>query len=266
VSDSTNDPAGAPASHEGDEHLEGASELARRLRAAPAEELAKLVAEHAGRLPAEAACQALRNPFVSTEVIELLAAENRLLSFYQVRRELARSPRSPEALALRLVPGLYWRDLADLGLDMRLHPRLRRAADLALAARLPELAVGEKVAIARRASASLLAQLRHDPSPRVIAALLDNPRLTEGVLAPLVASDRAAPAVLQLIATDRRWGARYDLRLALARNPRTPAAAVLPILATLRKADLAGIAADPRVTDVVRRRARLLLGHLEQVI
>ena len=68
----------------------------------------------------------------------------------------------------------------------------------------------------------MLAQLRHDPSPRVIAALLDNPRLTEGVLAPVLNSASTPPAILELIADDRRWGVRYALRLALVRNPATP--------------------------------------------
>ncbi|HEX4965004.1 MAG TPA: hypothetical protein VF173_29620 [Thermoanaerobaculia bacterium] len=237
------------------------SDLARRLREAGSEALASLVRERAAELGLPAVRQALRNPHCSAEVVEEVAAQTRLLSFYEVRRDLALHPRTPEVLALRFVPGLYWRDLMELGLDTRLRPTLRRAADLQLSARLPQLALGEKMSLARRAGPGVLSQLRHDPSPRVMTALLDNPRLTEGVLAPVVGSAATAPAVLEVIAADPRWGVRYPLRLALARNPATPVATAWRILGTLRKLDLKPVAADPRLPAPVRQRARVLLGE-----
>ncbi|HVR98174.1 MAG TPA: hypothetical protein VMW27_16265 [Thermoanaerobaculia bacterium] len=241
---------------------EGSEELRARLRDAGPEELPALLAEHAGHLGAPEARQALRNPYLTAEEVELLARQPRLVSFYEVRRDIALHPKTPEVLALRFVAGLFWRDLVAAGGDSRLRPTVRRAADLQLAARLPELAVGEKVTIARRAGAGLLAHLRQDPSPRVIAALLDNPRLTEGVLAPLVHSERTSPPVLALIAADRRWGARLELRSLLCKNRRTPVETVLRILPTLRKDDLRAIGSDSRLAEAVRRRARLLLGEI----
>lgn len=241
------------------DELETDLEIGRRLREAGEEELSALVDRHAAELEPPAVRQALRNPHCSAEVIERIAAERRLLAFYEVRRGLCFHPRTPETLAARFLPGLYWRDLMELGLDSRLRPTLRRSADLTLSARLPELALGEKMSIARRAGAGVLSQLRHDPSPRVIAALLDNPRMTEGLLVPVVQGGRTPPPVLALIAADRRWGVRYPLRLALARNPATPLDTAWRILGTLRKTDLKPLAADPRLPEPVRRRARVLL-------
>jgi len=240
-----------------------ALELERLLREAGAEELLALVRQRAPELSPAAVQQALRNPYVTGEVIDEIAGQERLLVFYAVRRDLARCRATPEMLALRLVGGLYWADLMAIGLDTRLHPRLRRAADQHLLARLPRLAVGEKISLARRAAPTILAQLRHDPTPRVIAALLDNPRLTEGSLAPLVHGETTPTPVLELIAGDRRWGARYPLRLALARNPATPLGAALRLLPALHKADLRSLAGDPRLAEPLRRRARLLLGELQ---
>jgi hypothetical protein len=238
-----------------------ATDFERRLRDAGSEELLALVRERAAELSPAAARQALLNPFVNAEVIEALAAQARLLAFYEVKRDLARCRATPDVLALRLVASLYWADLVTIGLDTRLHPRLRRAADQHLLARLPGLSVGEKIAIARRAAPAILAHLRHDPTPRVIAALLDNPRLTEGTLAPLVHSERTPGPILELIAADRRWGMRYPVRLALARNPATPAAAALRLLPLLHKVDLKAVGSDPRLAGPLRRRARLLLGE-----
>ncbi|HYN20066.1 MAG TPA: hypothetical protein VE078_03825, partial [Thermoanaerobaculia bacterium] len=142
----------------------------------------------------------------------------------------------------------------------RLHPRLRRAADQSLAARLPGLSIGEKMSIARRAGPGLLAHLRHDPSPRVIGALLDNPRLTEDILTPVVHGAATPGPILALIAQDRRWGTRYGLQVAICRNPGTPLATSLKLLPLLRKTELKAVASDPRLAEPVRQRARLLLG------
>jgi hypothetical protein len=234
--------------------------LARRLREAGPAELAALVRERIAEIDAAAARQALRNPFVTREVVEALLARRTLLASHELRRDLAACRETPQAEALRLVPGLFWRDLMLLDLDLRVSPAVRRAASRQLTARLPALALGEKVALARRAGADVLGALRLDPSPRVVAALLDNPRLTEGLLGPLVHSERASPAVLETIAAHPRWGVRYGVRVGLSRNPRTPLAAALGVLAQLKKPDLAAVAAHPRLAPAVRRRARLLLG------
>lgn len=237
-------------------------ELHQRLREAGEEELLALLRAHATELAPPDLRHALRNPFCTAEAIEQISGEQRLLSFYEVRRDLTLHPRTPETLAARFVPTLYWRDLMVLSLDSRLRPALRRAAETHLAARLPGMAVGEKISLARRASPGVIAQLRHDPSPRVIAALLDNSRLTEGALGPVVHAVKTPPAILELIAGDRRWGVRYPLRLALARNPATPLQTAWRLLETLRKADLRPLAADPRLAEPLRRRARVLLGNI----
>lgn len=219
-----------------------------------------LLERHAEELDLPAARQALRNPFLGREGIDLLMAQTRLLSAYQVKRAVAAHPATPEILALRFVPTLFWRDLVEVGLDTRVRPTVRRAADRQLVARLQGLAVGEKSAIARRASARVLERLRHDPSARVMRSVLENPRATEGLLLPLVSQDDARPEVLEEVARSRRWGARYEVRRALCSNPRTPAATALRILPHLRKADLRKLTREVRVPAVVRRRAEVLLG------
>lgn len=240
------------------------SELGRRLREAAPEELARLLAEHGDEIGAAEAVEALRNPYLSAEGARALAERSHLVSAYAVRRALALSPRAPEVVALNLVVGLYWADLLAVTLEVRVRPTVRRAAELALLARLPRLAVGEKIALARRAGAGVIAVLRLDPTPRVIAALLENPRLTEGLLGPALASDRALPALLAAVAGSPRWGSRHDLRLLICRNPCTPVAVALPLLPGLRKDELRGLAGDSRLATPLRRRAELLSGAKER--
>jgi hypothetical protein len=239
----------------------GQEALKHRLREADAETLLALVKEHAPSLEVPEARQVLRNPFADREVIEVLLDLPRLLTATEVRSALARHPRTPQPHALRFVAGLYWRDLVSLAIDTRVRPAVRRAAERALQSRLAGMALGEKMAIARRGSPGILADLRRDPNPRVMQALLENPRVTEGVLMPMIQDDRAEPAVLQVIAKDRRWGVRYEIRLGLAKNPRTPVQTALGVLPHLKKKDLRTVARANRVREPVRRRARVLLGE-----
>jgi hypothetical protein len=239
---------------------ESDSGLARRLREADGEEVLDLLRRHLAELDVAAARQALRNPFLGREGVELIAGQARLLTAYEVKRAIIMHPKTPVVLAMRFVPGLFWRDLVELGAETRVRPTVRRAADRMLAARLPGLGAGEKQAIARRASPRVLERLRHDPSLRVVRALLENPRATEAFILPLLTHDDTRPDVLQAVARSRRWGARYEVRLALARHPRTPLATALAQLPYLRKGDLRKLSTESRVPAAVRRRAEVLLG------
>lgn len=242
----------------------GEEDLGRQLREAASPELGELLRLRLPEVGPKEACQALRNPFATAETVQaLVTGSPSLLRSYEFRRDVALHPRTPDILALRLVPGLYWLDLVRLGLDVRLRPLVRRAADLRLIERLPNLAVGERLALARRAGPAVLAELRKDPTPRVIAAMLENPRLTEGLLMPLVAGDQASAAVLGLIAVNPRFGNRYPIRLAVAKNPHTPPAVAMGLLPGLRKPDLGAVGSSTRLAPQVRQRALLLLGKTE---
>jgi hypothetical protein len=235
-------------------------ELDRLLREAGEEELAELVAERIGEIDVRAARQAFRNPFLTGALIEALLDVPGLTSAYEVRREAAFHPRTPRLLALRCVTGLYWADLVRLGIDTRLHPVVRRSADQRLIDRLPGLAVGERIAVARKASTTVIAAIRTDPTPRVIGALLENPRLTEGLLMPLAAGESTNPQVLAKVASSPRWGVRPAIRFAICRNPSTPPASALAALPMLPKRELEAIGNDAHLTLPVRRRAQLLSG------
>ena len=235
--------------------------LHNRLRDAGPEMLVGLVRDHLQELDPPALRQLFRNPHLSREAIELVLSERRLLTFQEVRKELVKHRLTPEVQALRFVPGLFWRDLLEISGDNRIRPRLRRAAERHLLERLPGMGAGEKAAIARRAGPLLVAQLRADSEPRVVSALLENPRLTEGALIPLVSSETAKPEILALVARNPKWGFRYPVRVSLARNRRTPVQTTLGLLPHLKKIDLKGIERDRRLPMPVRRRAAVLLGR-----
>lgn len=229
-----------------------------RLHQAPTEEIVRLVEQLEAALDPPALRQLFANPFLDGRQIAALLDLPAVEGQYEARRAAVGHPRTPLVTALRFVPGLYWVDLVRIGLDMRLHPVVRRAADQRIVDRLPTLAVGERVAIAKQGSSTVLAALRNDPTPQVIAALLDNPRTTEALLLPLAASEASHPQALAVVARSARWATRPVLRAALARNPSLPAAVALTLLVGLSKRDLAAVSAEPRLAQAVRRKAALL--------
>lgn len=206
----------------------------------------------------------LTDPHLTTRVIRRILAQEKLLERRLVRRAIAAHRATPFAEAQRLIATLFWSDLVELGRDAAVRPAVRRAANRALLERYEGLAIGERIAIVRRAGTELLTRVRHDPEPRVVAAMLDNPRLTEGLLLPVVASGRSSPRVLTVVAESTRWVARYQVRRLLCRNRKTPLEISLSLLPRLKKADLKALENDPAARPEVRRRAALLLGGEER--
>ena len=236
-------------------------ELSAQLAGAGAQELAALVQENLSELDLACFRQILRNPYVHREVLDLLMDNRRLLTVYEVRRDLVRHPQIAQVHAMRLLSSLFWRDLMETGLDIKVAPVVRRAADRHLVNRLPGLAVGEKRTVARRASHGVLVHLRFDTHAQVIAAFLENPRMTQGLLLPLASSESAPPEILRLIAENRRWGVLYAVRQAIVRNPRTPPVVAIGLLPRLKKVDRQAVARDPRLSQALRHRARRMLGE-----
>lgn len=101
-----------------------------------------------------------------------------------------------------------------------------------------EASAGERTAYARRPDRHLLDRLTHDRDPRVITALLDNPRLIERDVVRIAALRPTNPEVLPVIACHPRWSQRSSVKKALAFNPCTPSSLARQLLPTLLRQDL----------------------------
>jgi hypothetical protein len=122
----------------------------------------------------------------------------------------------------------------------------------------PKEPVGYRISLARRAMAGMLERLLFDPDPRVVRALLGNPRVTEADVVKLAASRRAGPQALEAIAQDDRWIVRYAIKVALANNPTAPIRIVIGLLPYLMHQDLRTLSASSSREDVRIQAAALL--------
>lgn len=206
----------------------------------------------------------LRRGDLSREAFEEILSNRSARRFHVVRRALAGHPRTPRREALSLVSTLYWRDLASLSADVRVHPEVRRAADRDLLRRLPEMALAERIDLARSAGRGLLMILRFDSDPRVIAAFLDNRFTTEPDVVQAASSQEAKPAVLEMIAAHPRWTLRPGVRGALLRQRALPTAAALSLLTGASSGELRDLLTVPGVSRILHACAERVLAERER--
>ncbi len=207
----------------------------------------------------------LQRPDLSPDVLEEILRNRGARRYHAVRRALAGHPRTPRSDALALVSTLFWRDLAHLSADSRVHPEVRRAADRDLLRRLPEMALAERIDLARSVGRGSLAALKLDRDPRVVEAFLDNRFATEPDVVQ-AAARACEPEVLQVIADHPRWGLRPGVRSALLRNPTLPLALALALLTRASREDLEGLRLSPGIPALLRACAeRVLADRLARV-
>ncbi|HEY7113720.1 MAG TPA: hypothetical protein VIA45_12380 [Thermoanaerobaculia bacterium] len=208
----------------------------------------------------------LRRADVPPETFEALLADRGARRYHAVRLALAAHPRTPRVAALSLVGTLFWRDLAALSANARVHPEVRRAADLDLLRRLPEMALAERIDLARSVGRGTLVVLRFDPDPRVVAALLDNRFATEPDVVQAAARPGERAPVLEVIAAHPRWSLRPAVRSALLRNAALPISGALALLTRASRQDLEGLCRNPGVPAILKACAeRVLADRARQV-
>ena len=194
----------------------------------------------------------LRRSDLSREAFDEILSDRAARRFHAVRRMLAGHPRTPRREALSLISTLFWRDLAELSADVRVHPEIRRTADRDILRRLPEMALAERIDLARTAGRGVLQVLRFDPDPRVVAAFLDNRFTTEPDVVQAGARAEAEPPALEAIAAHPRWILRPGVRGALLRNRALPTAAALGLLSGARPRELRELLESPGLSRILR--------------
>jgi hypothetical protein len=227
-----------------------ADELLHSLATAPTEYLQNALDNP--HLDASHLSGLLRNPNASGAVLENIVAQPRFSRRPEVRRALVLHRRTPLPVAVGLLAELPWLDLAELSKTPAIHPELRRRADRQILARLPAMAVGERISLARLATERIVEKLAGDPTAEVGRAVAGNPRLTEVLLLRLLGQSEVAPGFLAAIASHPRWGARIAIGEAVVRHPRTPISAALTITRRIGPTDLRRIVNDVKVPKIVR--------------
>lgn len=186
------------------------------------------------------------------EALQAVAAHKEAARNYPVQLALARHPRTPRFVVLPLLKSLYLFDLVRVSQTPGVPTDVRLAAEEQILRKIETLPRGEKISLARRSSGRVAASLLLSEDRELIAAALENPRLSEGNLLRVLALEKLPRPAVESIARHAKWSCRYHLRLALIRNPLAPPKRILEFLPDLAVNDLKEICLDRRMPEAVR--------------
>ena len=185
-------------------------------------------------------------------VVEALGKNVAVSRLRTVRWSLITHQRAPRHISLPLLRHLYPFELMKLAVVPQLAADLKRAAEEALITKSASLSSGERLALAKQGSNALAAALLLDTEQRIMAAALQNPRLTEeGVVRALVHPDspaHLAPAVCH----DAKWRVRHEVRIAALRCEFTPLAHAIDFASKLPPAQLKDVLAQSKLSDPIK--------------
>ena len=187
------------------------------------------------------------------EILEEVARRKPLLKNYRVKRALAVHPRTPRLASLRLVRDLYPMDLVQLALLPGTPAELKRIAEDRLIGRLPQLPLGQKIALARRGPARVAGALLAEGGAQILSVVLDNPHLTEAQVLKVLSREKVHPEVVYSIIHHRKWSCTYNVRLALVRHPASTLSSILAYLPELTVSDLRELASPGIVSENLRQ-------------
>jgi len=231
---------------------------------AAGEQTARLRGVLAGHDPDEQVLLGVLHRAVPVKLLELLGTTPPWSERPRVMARVVLNPRVPRALGLRLVPILYWRDLADVAAAPYVAAGVRVRAEACLKDLLRDMRIGDRVSLARIATPAVLPGLLADAEPRVAEAALVNPRLREQDIVDALRRAEAPPGLIQAVVASPRWSERYAVRLALVLQSRTPLAVALAQVSSLVKGDLLRVVETRGVRPLVQAAAAAVLERLAE--
>jgi hypothetical protein len=122
--------------------------------------------------------------------------------------------------------------------------------------RIAAMTVAQRVVTAMKGTREERAILIRDSNKLVNVAVLSSPKLTETEVESIAKMTSVSDEVLRIIGRTRAWMKNYTITAGLAKNPKTPIALSMNLLARLTAKDLKIISTDRNVPDVVRTSAR----------
>ncbi|MBN2370184.1 MAG: hypothetical protein JXO72_06830 [Vicinamibacteria bacterium] len=118
------------------------------------------------------------------------------------------------------------------------------------------LNVAQKVILALKGTREERTVLVRDPNRIVSTAVLGSPRLTESEVEIIAGMRNVSDEVLRVIGQHKGWTKRYNVALQLVKNPRTPLAISIGMVARLNPRDMKSVSVDRNVSEVIRNHAQ----------
>lgn len=172
---------------------------------------------------------------------------------HQLQLALVRNPGTPGTVVLALLPHLHLFELVDLCYLPGVTPDQKFAAERAILQRLPTTELGNKMTVARRATATVVGEILKAGDPPLVEICLASPHLREVSILQFLNGASATAETISMVARHPRWQMRPNLRLAILKNPRTPETWFLHFLPGMRTPDVRNLLASKRLNPSQRK-------------
>lgn len=128
-----------------------------------------------------------------------------------------------------------------------------------LFAAVQKMSVMQKIKLARVGGKEARALLVKDRNKIVASSVLASPKLTETEVVAFAQSRSLGDELLRVIANNREWTKSYQIKLALASNPKTPQPQAIKFLNYLQERDLRNLMKSKDVPSNISTHARRIL-------
>ena len=197
-------------------------------------------------------CLLLQRKDLPSDFLQEVLVRRHFLKSYRVKKALAFHPHTPRTEGFRLLRELYLMDLVQFAISPGVLPDMKIKAEEQVIAKLPQLPLGQKITLARKAPARIAGALLAEGNAPVVKAALANPNLTEAQVLRVLSRGKIPATVVQFIAQDAKWGHIYNVRIALIRQPATTLTTILAFLPEVTVSDLRELVAPGILPENLR--------------
>lgn len=211
-------------------------------------------------LRAEAIVDALgTNPLTGRAVIE------RILTFLGVDDESGDDDMSSaddisEEAAAAAVRALLGEGMDDVALHLASDDEIEdEQVTKNLFAAVQQMSVMQKIKLARVGGKEARMLLIRDRNKMVSTSVIQSPKITETEVVGIAKSRNVSDEILRLIARNRDWTKNYQIKSALATNPKCPQPVAIKFLNYLQEKELKTIMKSKEVSTAISTHARRIL-------
>jgi hypothetical protein len=198
------------------------------------------------------------NPLTGRAVIE------RILTFLGIDEEKGDDLDDPEEIsgdaAEAAIVALLGDEMADVARHLASEDDLDdEELSNNLFAALQKMSVMQKIKLARVGGKEARSLLIRDRNKVVSTSVIQSPKLTDTEVVTIAKSRNVSDEILRMIARKREWTKNYQVRSALATNPKTPQAEAIKFLNYLQERELRSIMKSKDVPSSIAAHARRIL-------
>ena len=195
----------------------------------------------------------LRRSDLSEEIIKSICKAAITETSHRLKYAVAAHPKTPAHQLAVLLPQLYLFELLNICLLPQVSPDQKLATERTIIQRLPLTPLGNRLTLARRATAGILEALLKEAEPRLLEICLSNPRLKEGAIFQFLRGGKASAETISLVARHPRWQSRPNLREAILTNPKTPLIWFSLWLPAMKPAEIKRLLTSTRLTAAQKK-------------